>query len=136
MAEVRDESSLDDFKRVFVEAYEIPEWAGQAWIDATRQVGIGRTPWRIFVGRLAGQPVATSVLFTGGGVASVYGVATLPAARKRGIGGAITLMPLLEARAQGERYAVLFATEMGIHTYQRIGFSIVPGRISRYMWRA
>jgi ribosomal protein S18 acetylase RimI-like enzyme len=132
---VRDEPTLYDFKRVFVESYEIPDWAGQAWVDATLRVGMGRTPWKMYVGRLNGEPVATNMLFNGGGVASVYAVATLPSARGKGIGGAITLKPLLEARELGYRYAVLFATEMGIHTYERIGFKLTNARINRYLWR-
>ena len=133
--EVRDEAALLDFKRVFVESYEIPEWAGQAWVDATLKLGIGHTPWKMYVGRLNGEPVATNMLFNGGGVASVYAVATMPSARGQGIGGAITLKPLLEARDMGYRYAVLFATEMGVHTYQRIGFRLCETRINRYLWR-
>ena len=132
---VRNEAMLEDFKRVFVESYEIPAWAGQAWVDATRQLGIGRTPWQMYVGYLDGQPAATTMLFNGGGVASVYAVGTVPAARGQGIGGAITLKPLLEARQTGYHYGVLFATEMGIHTYQRIGFRLCDARINRYLWR-
>lgn len=132
---VRNEAMLEDFKRVFVESYEIPAWAGQAWVDATRQLGIGRTPWQMYVGYLDDQPVATNMLFNGGGVASVYAVATVPSARGRGIGGAITLKPLLEARQMGYRYAVLFATEMGVHAYERIGFRLAKTRINRYLWR-
>jgi ribosomal protein S18 acetylase RimI-like enzyme len=133
--EVRDETMLYDFKRVFVETYGIPEWAGQAWVDATLHAGIGRTPWRMFVGYLNGAAVATNMLYNGGGVASVYAVATLPSAQKQGIGGAITLKPLLEARDMGYRYAVLFATEIGIHAYERLGFRQTGARIDRYMWR-
>jgi ribosomal protein S18 acetylase RimI-like enzyme len=133
---VQDEAALEDFKHVFVESYEIPEWAGQAWVDATRQLGIGRTPWQMYVGYLNGQPVATNMLFNGGGVASVYAVATMPSARGQGIGGAITLKPLLEARELGYNYAVLFATEMGVHAYQRIGFRLTEARINRYLWRS
>ncbi|MBL8161224.1 MAG: GNAT family N-acetyltransferase [Anaerolineae bacterium] len=133
--EIQAESHLYAFKQVFVESYEIPEWAGQAWVDATLKIGIGRTPWRIFVGWLNDEPVATNILFNGAGVASVYGVATSPSARGKGIGGAITLKPLLDARATGYRYAALFATEMGIHAYERIGFRLVNARINRYLWR-
>jgi GNAT superfamily N-acetyltransferase len=133
--EVANDQALDDFKRVFVESYCIPEWAGQAWVDATRRAGTGRTPWKMYVGRLDGAPVATSFLFNGGGVASVYAVATLSSARGKGVGGAITLRPLLEARAEGYRYGVLFSTEMGIHAYERIGFRMTEGRIDRYLWR-
>ena len=53
----------------------------------------------------------------------------------KGIGGAITLKPLLDARALGYQHAALFATEMGIHTYERIGFRLVGTRINRYLWR-
>jgi GNAT superfamily N-acetyltransferase len=133
--EVQDEAALEDFKRVFVETYEIPDWAGQAWVDATRQVGIGRTPWKMFLGRLNGEPVATNMLFNGGGVASVYAVATIPAVRGQGIGGAITLKPLLAARDMGYRYAVLFSTEMGVRVYERLGFRLTNARINRYLWR-
>lgn len=134
--EIEDESELYDFKKVFVETYEIPEWAGQAWVDATLKIGIGKTPWRLFVGYLENEPVATNLLFNGAGVASVYAIATVPAARGKGIGAAITLKPLLEARdQQGYRYAVLFSTEMGIPVYQRIGFRLTDVRINRYLWR-
>lgn len=133
--EITTESELYDFKKVFVETYEIPEWAGQAWVDATLKIGIGKTPWQIFVGYLNDQPVATNMLFKGGGVAGVYAVATVPSARGKGIGAAITLKPLLEARDEGYIYAVLFSTEMGKSVYQRIGFRMTDVRINRYLWR-
>jgi GNAT superfamily N-acetyltransferase len=134
--EIRDESSLYDFKKIFVEVYGIPEWAGQAWVDAALRVGIGQTPWKMYLGRLDGEPVATNMLFNGAGVASVYAVAALASVRGRGIGGAITLKPLLEARDMGYRYAVLFATEMGIRPYQRIGFRLTGKTLNRYLWRS
>lgn len=133
--EVSDGAMLYDFKRVFIDSYEIPEWAGQAWVDATVRVGIGQTPWRMYVGYLDGQPVATNMLFNGAGVAGLYAVGVLPAARGMGIGAAITLKPLLDARTQGERYGVLFSTEMGVPVYQRIGFRLTDVRINRYLWR-
>jgi GNAT superfamily N-acetyltransferase len=134
--EIADESGLYDFKKVFVDTYEIPEWAGQAWVDATIKIGIGKTPWRVFVGYLHDEPVATNLLFNGAGVASVYAIATTPSARGKGIGAAITLKPLLEARdQQGYQYAVLFSTEMGIPVYKRIGFRLTELRINRYLWR-
>lgn len=132
--EVSDPVMLEDFKRVFVETYQIPEWAGQAWVDATVRVGIGQTPWRMYVGYLDGQPVATNMLFNGAGAAGLYAVGVLPKAQGQGIGAAITLKPLLDARSQGERYAVLFSTEMGVPVYQRVGFRLTDIRINRYLW--
>jgi GNAT superfamily N-acetyltransferase len=134
--EVGDAAGLEAFERVFVAAYGVPEWAARAWVEATVRVGVGRTPWQIHVGRLDGEPVAATILFAGGGVASVYGVGTVPAARGRGIGAAITVKPLLAARERGYRHAVLFSTELGRPVYERIGFRDCGARISRYLWRA
>lgn len=127
---------LDDFKRVFVETYQIPDWAGQAWVDATLAHGIERCPWHIYVGYLDGKPVATNMLVPGGGVASVYAVATVPSVQRKGIGAAITLKPLLDARDMGYKWAVLFASEEGYPVYRRLGFADTGMHINRYMWRA
>lgn len=134
--EIRTEADLLAFRQIFIEVYGIPAWAGQAWVDATLSAGIGKTPWKMYLGKLDGEPVATNMLFNGGGIASVYAVGTLERVRGQGIGGAITLQPLLEARAEGYRYAGLFSSESGVHAYQRIGFEITQGRIDRYLWRA
>jgi GNAT superfamily N-acetyltransferase len=136
IVEVESRDQLHDFKRVFVESYGIPEWAGQGWVDATAHIGIGRTPWRMFVGYLDGKPVATNMLFCGGGVASVYAVATVAEARGRGIGGLITGVPLRMAQEAGFTHGVLFSTEMGVSAYKRLGFELTSWRINRYLWRA
>jgi GNAT superfamily N-acetyltransferase len=133
---VTDERGLHDFKEAFISGFEIPEWAGQAWVDATLAFGIERAPWRCYIGRLDGRPVASNMLFIGAGVASVFGVATVPEARGRGIGAAITLVAYQESLQLGYRYGVLFGTESGVPVYRRIGFREVGTTISRYLWRA
>lgn len=133
--EIADARGLADWKQVVVTTYELPDWAGQAWIDAAMRLGIGNTPWRMYVGRLNGEAVASNMLFTGGGVASILAVATLPKAQRQGIGAAISLKPLLDARAAGYRYATLWSTEEGMPVYRRIGFHDTGARINRYLWR-
>lgn len=133
---VTDERGLHDFKAAFVNGFEVPEWAGQAWVDATLAFGIAQAPWRCYVGRLDGRPVASNILFIGAGVASVFGVATVPEVRGKGIGAAITLIAYQEALQLGYRYGVLFGTESGVPVYRRIGFREVGTTISRYLWRA
>lgn len=133
---VTDERGLRAFKEAFVTGFGVPEWAGQAWVDATLAFGIERAPWRCYVGRLNDTPVASNMLFNGAGVASVFGVATAPEARGRGIGAAITSLAYAEARRLGYRYGVLFGTELGVSVYRRIGFWEVGATISRYLWRA
>jgi ribosomal protein S18 acetylase RimI-like enzyme len=134
IAHAEDRKALEDWRDVFCAAFDAPLPDGQAWVDATLQVGIARAPWRLYVGYLDNKPVATNILFSGAGVASVYGVATLPEARGKGIGSAIMRKPLGEAKAAGYRYAVLFATEMGLPVYQRMGFRRVHSNVGRYLW--
>ncbi len=75
-----------------------------------------------YLGVINSQPVATSLLFLGGGVAGIYNVATIPGARRQGIGTALTVVQLLDARAQGYRIGILQSTPMGFNLYRRLGF--------------
>lgn len=133
--QVQDAAGLADFARVFVATYGVPDWAGQAWVDATLGFSGNACPWQVFVGYADDRPVATSIVFAGGGTVSPYGVATLPDCRRRGFGAAITLAPLRAARAVGYRYASLFATEAGRPVYARLGFAETGGWIDRHLWR-
>ena len=136
MDDVQNEKDLQDFKQVLIDGYDIPAPMADGWVQAAHEFGIGKTPWRMVLGRLNGEPVGTNVIFNGAGVTGVYGIAVVPSARGKGIGAAITLNPLLDARDNdGYNYAVLFSTEMGAPVYERIGFRMTNVRINRYLWR-
>ena len=132
---VRDEESLaawqDALARGFGEGPVEAEWAGEMY----RKIGLGDdVPWRHYLGRLGGAPVATSTLFVDAGVAGIYFVSTVEEARRRGIGGAITLAPLRVAREMGYGVGVLGSSEMGYPVYRRLGFHEYC-RIGLYEWR-
>ena len=71
------------------------------------------------------------LLVFGAGVAAVHWVVTLPEMRHLGIGTAMTLAALREARTIGYRIAILTASPYGGGIYRRIGFRAY-GTISKY----
>jgi GNAT superfamily N-acetyltransferase len=92
---------------------------------AELEEGLSDEPYlaqRRYIGMLAGVPVATSAMVLDGGVAGIYAVATLPAARRRGIGRLMTIRPLEEAREMGCRVGILQASSAGYSLYKKIGF--------------
>lgn len=127
-----EQESLEDWRDAFAEAFVIPVSDGQAWVDATLSLGKENVPWKLYVGYLEHKPVSTSILFYGAGVAGLYAIGTIPRARNKGIGTAITLKPLLDARNQGYHYAVLFSSRMGYAVYKRLGFREVGCKIGKY----
>ncbi len=132
---VRDEEGLAAWVRTlgsgFGEGPVEAEWVGEVY----RRLGSGdESPWRHYLGRLGEEPVATATLFFGAGVAGVYFVSTAEHARRRGIGAAITLAALREAREAGYGTGVLGSSEMGHPVYRRLGFQ-ERCRIGLYEWR-
>jgi ribosomal protein S18 acetylase RimI-like enzyme len=87
-----------------------------------------------YLGVLDDKPVATSLLYPGGGVAGIYNVATLPEARRQGIGSALTVAPLLQAHTWGYRIGTLQSTPMGLNLYRRLGFREYC-RFQVYFWQ-
>lgn len=132
---VLDPDGAQAWADVFNLSYQTPAFAGQAWADAFSRFGADQAPFRLYLGRLAGRPVATNMLVCAGGVAGAFAVGVVPEARGQGLGQAITLQPYLDARDQGYHIGVLFSTAMGQPVYRRLGMQDV-GTISRYMWRA
>ncbi len=99
------------------------------------QIATSLAPNRLhFVATLRGEPVARATIVPAAGVAGLYGVATLPPARGRGIGHAITCAALDAARGMGYEVAVLQSSPMGYPIYIRIGFHALPV-FPTYVWR-
>jgi len=120
---VGDEEVLKTWLRVMTVGSEIPEEGLKLLLDVATKKGFKPdTCVHYYLGLLDDRPVATSLLFLGGGVAGIYNVATLPKVRRQGIGSALTMAPLLEARAWGYRIGTLQSTQMGLNLYRRLGF--------------
>jgi ribosomal protein S18 acetylase RimI-like enzyme len=123
VTQVRDLSLLREWVNTFTHAFVLPDEEREFLTKVETELSLERDrPRRLYLGLMEGEPVATSALFLGAGVAGVYAVATVPRARRRGIGTALTAVPLLDARALGFRVATLHASPMGLGLYRRLGF--------------
>ena len=132
---VRDRASQEQWVRVSCESFGMPASAVAEELGAMSHDDLGdAAAARYYLARLHGEPVATAALTLAGGVAGLFAVATIAAARGRGIGTAITMAPLLDARARGYCVGVLQASEMGYPVYARMGFT-EQFRYHAYLWR-
>lgn len=120
---VGDIETLKEWLHPFTVGFNFPGFVANTFFNLYAGLGFGQhLPWRHYVGRLKGEPVACSSLFLGAGVAGINYVATVPYERGQGIGAALTLEPLREARDMGYCIGILRSSSMGYNLYRLIGF--------------
>ena len=129
---VRTIAQLGEFARIIAPQATSPEPDELRFYErAAPALLAADAPLWFYLGTLNGISVATAELTLGGGVAGLYSIVTLESYRRRGFGTAMTLQPLLDARAQGYTTSILQASDDGARVYERLGF--VPfGQITEY----
>jgi ribosomal protein S18 acetylase RimI-like enzyme len=129
---VRSAEQLRDFARIVAAGWTPPDREVLRFYElgAPALLSEDAALW-LYVGYLGETPVATAELALGGGVAGLYNIITLEPYRRRGIGTALTLRPLLDARAHGYHTAILQAAPAGVGVYTRLGFEPF-GQITEY----
>jgi GNAT superfamily N-acetyltransferase len=130
---IQDESAMKAWAHIFVLGYELPSDWETPLLDMLLKTGI-HFPWHSYLATLNGEPVATAATFHSAGVVGIQMIATLPEMRGKGIGAAITLAPLLDARKMGFRIGILQSSDMGFKIYQRLGFKELC-RMQHWYWR-
>lgn len=79
----------------------------------------------VYVGYADGDPVVSGLGWRTGRTVGVYSIATIPSARRRGYGAAMTARVMADGVAAGCDVAALQASEMGRPIYERLGFRTV-----------
>ena len=118
---VADERAVVDYGRVVAVANDDPgerERAPLLFHDNT----ILAPHITAFVAYMGAEPVACAMTLVSHRVAGVYYVATVPHARRRGLGDALTRIAARAGFEMGAAAAWLGASEMGAGVYRRIGF--------------
>lgn len=129
---VENKETLKQWAQIVNIGFGLPSWSERIWFDLFADL-VFELPLRNYLAILNGQPAGTAQLFLGAGVAGIYNVTCLPEARGRGVGAAITLAPLLEARNLGYHISILQASSVGYNVYRRLGFQGF-GKLSYYRW--
>jgi GNAT superfamily N-acetyltransferase len=131
---VVDVDSLKSWAALVCATFEFPPVVAEDLADCLLSLGLaGQTPFRHYLARLEGEPVGTSSVLLGAGVAGIYNVGTVPAVRRQGVGTALTVIPLLQARAMGHRIAILHSSAMAVSAYRHLGFDEYC-TIGQYVW--
>jgi GNAT superfamily N-acetyltransferase len=105
---------LSELVEVMRVGFQMPEFTVAALFEEFSAIGLSEeSPWRHYVGRLDGEVVTTASLAFGAGIAGIYNVVTLPKARRRGFGTAMTLAALREARELGYPIGILQSSAKG-----------------------
>lgn len=82
---------------------------------------------------LEGRPVGSGTVFFDGTTGGLYNIATLPGARGRGVGRAVTATLANIARERGCAETVLHASEAGRPLYDRLGYEAVCA-VPQFVW--
>lgn len=123
---VTDAGQLAVYARLLGGLEHPPGGAVIAFYEATVRAFLdSSTPLRPYLGFIGTVPVATAELALAGGVAGLYNISTAEAYRGRGIGSAMTLRLLLDARKADYHVGVLQAAEASAGVYRRVGFGNV-----------
>jgi GNAT superfamily N-acetyltransferase len=119
---VADDATLREWM-LMLQASDVPPQRREPELRLQRPASYAADDgYRLYLARLDGTPVGTASAQIGAGVVGLYCVSVIQTARHQGIGAAVTLAALCEARAQGYRFGVLEASEMGDGVYRRLGF--------------
>ena len=119
---VTDSAGLADHVRVGAVGFDLSEDLFRAVMTEATLTTAGIA---VYVGYLDGEPVTTGLGVRTGSTLGVYNIATIPAGRGRGYGGAMTRRVALDGATAGCDVAILQASRMGFSVYERLGYRTV-----------
>ena len=118
---VTDAQGVSDHVAAAAEGFGMPA----EWVEGFLGKAIEDPDSRIYVGYDDGAPVTAGYGKVTGRTIGIYNIATVPAARRRGNGAAMTMRIVDDGVAAGCDVAILQASDMGKPTYERLGFRTV-----------
>ncbi len=127
-AELRRLSSPEqaaDYWRIAAQSYTSLGFPPEAFAHYSDHEGLIADNLAAFIGRLDGEPVAIAMTIVTHGVAGIYWVGSLEAARGKGLGRAVTAAATNAGFDLGADVASLQASTMGRPIYEAMGYEAV-----------
>ncbi len=135
IVKVEDLKTMKVWNETVIKGFGLPEFLIEPMTDMCMGFNAqnkGRLV--IYMAKFEGRPVGTSLVYLmENGVAGIYNVATLPESRKMGIGRTLTLLPLIEARQEGQELGILASSKLGYNVYRRLGFQEYC-KVKTFLW--
>jgi hypothetical protein len=135
-AELRRLASAEqaaDYWRVATASYASLGFPAEVFAGYSDHAPLLRDNVAAFLAYLDGEPVAIAMTIVSDGVAGIYWVGTLEAARGRGLGHAVTAAATNAGFALGAELASLQASPMGRLIYEAMGYETI---FDYRMWMA
>lgn len=120
--EVTDADGVEEHIQTAAAGFDMPE----SILRGVMNLAMARHPAvAVYVGYFGEAPVATGLGVRTGPTIGVYNVSTVPAARRRGFGAAMTARIAVDGAAAGCEVAILQSSDMGYSVYERLGYRTV-----------
>lgn len=121
IVQVKTEPDLNDFARIANAAFGMPDGFSR---QITTKSTLQHPGVTYFLGKLDGNPIATSALIRTGTVAGIYWVTVDSNYRRRGFGTQMCWAAAQAGQQEGCCTANLQASKFGRSVYERVGFRI------------
>ena len=118
---VTDAAGVEDHRVVVTDGFGV---ARSVAIETTGLELLATPECTIYVGYADGFRVTSGLGWRSGRVIGIYAISTVPAARRRGYGEAMTARVVADGIAAGCDVAVLQASATGRPIYERLGFRV------------
>lgn len=119
---VTDERQMADHIKATVAGFEMPEAMVR---ELVTMATIKRPTVAVYTGYTGGLALSTGVGVRTGNTIGLYSISTVPHARGRGYGAAVTTRVAIDGVKDGCTVAVLQASPMGFPVYERLGYRTV-----------
>ncbi len=119
---VKTDEQLENWIEVFRATTGWPEEANIAYHHSCKTLLRDSERATMILAEVDRKPVGISLAVYYNGVVGLYSVGTLEEHRGKGIGSLVSMAAIAEGKRKGYEIAVLFATQMGLNIYSRLGF--------------